>query len=304
MMDSLDPSKWDKIEGKEAKEKVIQDLKNRLSKFHEESEEFQNYVDNHLQDQKLEDFSRELDQAIIETIKVIEEEVDSTFTKTPKAPETTTKIQHEINFKPGEELPKSPPTFRLSKPTKELIESWIEWMLDRGLIRRSQAKSVQNLLVIFKPGKDPRVCFDARAVNKITIPDGYPPHRMDDLFAKLRDCVVFSSLDAASGFFQIPIKEEDRHKTAFRTESGVYEFCVMPFGLINAPATFTRWMTESFRGLRDIMQVYMDDMIIHSKVLSNHHIHLRSVFRRCQENGIRLRLSKCEFLKEELNLLG
>ena len=63
-------------------------------------------------------------------------------------------------------------------------------------------------------------------------------------------------------------------------------------------------MTESFKGLRDIIQVYMDDMIVHSKVLSNHHIHLRAVFRRCQSNGIRLRLSKCEFLKEELNLLG
>ena len=97
-------------------------MKNRLSKFHEKSEEFQAYVDNHLQDQKLEDFSRELDQAILETIKVIEEEVDNTFTKTPKAPETTTKIQHEINFKPGEGLPRSPPTFRLSKPTRELIE--------------------------------------------------------------------------------------------------------------------------------------------------------------------------------------
>ena len=71
MMDSFDPSKWDKVEGLEAKEKVIQDLKNRLSKFHEKSEEFQAYVDNHLQDQKLEDFSRELDQAILETINFI-----------------------------------------------------------------------------------------------------------------------------------------------------------------------------------------------------------------------------------------
>ena len=304
MMDSIDPSKWDKTEGVEAKEKVIKELRDRISKFHHSSPEFTSYVDNHLQDQKLVDGSREMDQALLETIKVIEEEVDNTFAKRPKAPQTTHSIVHEIKLKPGEGLPKSPPTYRLSKPDRELIESWIEWMLENKLIQRSTARLVQNLLVVHKPGKEPRPCFDARAINKITIPDGYPPHRMDTLFAKLRDCVIFSALDAASGFFQIPIKEEDRHKTAFRTESGVYEFLVMPFGLVNAPATFQRWMTESFQGLREIIQVYMDDMIVHSRILSEHHNHLRKIFRRCQSQGIKLRLSKCEFLKDELNMLG
>ena len=280
LMEKIDPSKWGKREGEETREAVISDLKKRLSKFHHSHPDYQIYADNHLQDQKLEDGSREMDQAIIETIKVIEEEVVDTFTQTPKAPEQTHRIEHEINLKEGTTLPKSPPAFRLSKPTRELIEEWVQWMLANKLIRHSHAKLVHNLLVIEKPGKEPRVCFDARAINSATIPDGYPPHRMDTLFARLRDCVVFSALDAASGFFQIPIKEEDRHKAAFRTESGVYEFLVMPFGLINAPATFTRWMTESFQGLRDIIQVYIDDMIVHSKVLSEHHKHLRLVFRR------------------------
>lgn len=304
LMDDLDPRMWEKIEGEAAKQKVIQGLRDRISKFHQSSPHFKSYPDNHLQDQKLEDMSREMDQAILDTIRVIEEEADTTFSRTPKAPGTTDRIVHEIKLREGEDLPRSPPQYRLSKPDRELIEEWIQWMLRNKLIRPSKARLVQNLLVMHKPGKEPRVCFDARAINRVTVPDGYPPHRMDTLFAKLRDCVVFTALDAASGFFQVEIKEEDRHKTAFRTESGVYEFCVMPFGLVNAPATFTRWMTESFTGLRDIMQVYMDDMIVHSKVLSEHHKHLRKVFRRCKEMGIKLRLSKCEFLKDELNLLG
>ena len=198
MMDSIDPSKWEKVEGKEAKEKVIKDLRDRISKFHESSPEFKLYPDNHLQDQKLVDGSREMDQAILETIKVIEEEVENTFARRPKAPATTSDIVHEIKLKEGETLPKSPPSYRLSKPDRELIEEWVAWMLSNKLIRRSTARLVQNLIVVSKPGKEPRPCFDARAINRVTVPDGFPPHRMDTLFSRLRDCVVFSSLDAAS----------------------------------------------------------------------------------------------------------
>ena len=80
---------------------------------------------------------------------------------------------------------------------------------------------------------------------------------MDAFFAKLKNSAC--ALDAVSGFWQIPMKKEDQQKAAFRTESGVFEFLVMPLGLKNAPATFARWMTESFTDLRHLMQVYMDD---------------------------------------------
>ena len=303
-MEYIDPSKMDIVEDEASRDRVVAEMRARISPQHQTSYIYEAYTDEYLNDCILTDNIREMDQALWDASVVVMEEWEGTFARNPKNPGTTSKIEHGIDLKPGAEMPKSMPMFRRSKPDRELIAEWINWMLHNGMIERSQATSFQNLLVIRKPGKEPRVCFDARAVNSITISDEYPPHRIDALLARLKYCVIFSSLDAASGFWQIPIKEKDRHKTAFRTELGVFHFLVMPFGLKNAPATFTRFMTESFQGLHELMKIYMDDLLIHSRSITNHPKHLRKIFQTCRENGIKLRLSKCEFLKEEVRMLG
>ena len=303
-LENIDPSKLDIVEDEEARDRTVAEMRSRITPQHHTSDFYKQYEDERLNDCLIPDNTRELDQALWDASVVILEEWEGTFARNPKNPGTTSKIKHGIDLKPGMEMPKSMPMFRRSKPDRELIEEWINWMLHHNMIELSQATSFQNLLVIRKPGKEPRVCFDARAVNSITISDEYPPHRIDALLSRLKYCVIFSSLDAASGFWQIPIKEKDRHKTAFRTETGVYHFLVMPFGLKNAPATFTRFMSESFAGLRDLMKVYMDDVLVHSRSVTNHPKHLRKIFRTCRDNGIKLRLSKCEFLKEEVRMLG
>jgi hypothetical protein len=304
MLNTMDPSKMDKMEGKETRNKVVLDLRARLSKFHRDSPLYKQHDDQHLSDWRIPAGVLDMDQALADTALVILTEWEQTFSVTPKSPGTTNDIKHSITLKEGETMPKSLPMFRRSLPHRALIQEWVDWMLKNGMIRRSRSTSFQNLLVVDKPGKEPRVCYDARALNDVTIPDDYPPHRMDSLFAKLKHTAVFSTLDAASGFWQIPIRPEDQHKAAFRTETGVFEFVVMPFGLKNAPATFTRWMTESFSDLREIIQIYMDDLLIHSKILSEHANHLSQVFKRCQKHGIKLRLSKCEFIKPEVKMLG
>jgi hypothetical protein len=238
MMDNMDSSKLDKVEGVEARNKAVFDLRNRLSKFHPASPEYQKHSDERLNDCKLPAETLEWDEALEATAKVILREWKHTFSITPKNPGTARDIMHEIVLKEGEIMPKPLPMFRQSLPHRNLIADWVRWMLTNKMIRRSKATSFQNLLVIEKPGREPRVCFDARAVNDVTVPDQYPPHRMDTLFAKLKHSTVFSALDAASGFWQIPVKKEDQAKTAFRVEGGVYEFLVMPLGLRNAPATF------------------------------------------------------------------
>jgi hypothetical protein len=304
MLNKMDPSKMDKHEGEETRDKVVLDLRARISKFHPDSPLYRKHDDQHLSDWMIPPDTLERDQALADTAMVILTEWEQTFSVNPKSPGTTKQIQHSITLKEGKAMPKSLPMFRRSLPHRALIQEWVDWMLKHKMIRRSRSTSFQNLLVVDKPGKEPRVCYDARALNDVTIPDDYPPHRMDSLFAKLGSTAVFSALDAASGFWQIPIRPEDQHKAAFRTETGVFEFIVMPFGLKNAPATFTRWMTESFSDLRHIIQVYMDDLLIHSKTLSGHAGHLSQVFKRCQKHGIKLRLSKCEFLKPEVKMLG
>lgn len=165
MMDEMDPMAWSKEEGDEERKQVIQDLLDRIDPHHQASLVYQSYLDERLSDIKLPEGAREEDQALFDSAKVIQEEMAETFARTPKNPGTTSKIEHKIQLTGS--MPKSLPMFRRSLPHRELIEQWVAWMLKNKLIRRSQATSFQNLLVIEKPGKDPRICFDARALNDV-----------------------------------------------------------------------------------------------------------------------------------------
>ena len=310
-MENLDPkalAEWDKTEGENERKRVILELQKRITSRHPMSlfttktQSKPDYgVDDNLTDQKQQDQENEMNDALAETIKLIKEYA-LIFARTPKSPGTTDTIEHTIETEGN--LPSSPPMYRRSKPDRDLLDEWVEWMLAHGLITPSTASYAQNVLVVRKPGKEPRVCIDPRAINKITKTDPYPIPRMDEIFASLSKSKIFSTLDAASGFWQIPIAKKDRHKTAFKTHKGVFEFVVMPFGLTNAPATFTRWMDATFTGLNLFFKNYIDDLLIHSSKISDHPTHLREVFERCKRNGLKLRLSKCVFLQPQVEMLG
>ena len=112
-------------------------------------------------------------------------------------------------------------------------------------------------------------------------------------------------MDLVSGFWQIAIKPEHRHKTAFITTRGLYEFLVMPFGLCNAPSTFQRMMDRIIKPeWRTFIQTYIDDIILYSKTFEDHLKHLKTLHQVLKENKLTVKLSKCHFGRTSVKFLG
>ncbi len=115
------------------------------------------------------------------------------------------------------------------------------------------------------------MCLDYRQLNENTIKDSYPLPCIDDLMARLKGAKIFSKLDLRDGYHQIEMDMNDRYNTAFTTRYGTFEWCVMPFGLSNAPSTFQRIMNNVFFELLDQgVLVYLDDVLINSKTIQEH----------------------------------
>jgi hypothetical protein len=160
------------------------------------------------------------------------------------------------------------------------------------------------VLVKKKDGKL-RFCIDYRGLNKLTKKDVYPLPRIDDSLAILQKGQYFSTLDLYAGYWQIPLDENSKEKTAFSTDSGLYEFNVMPFGLCNAPATFQRFMDATMAGLKwKTLLVYMDDIIVFSATFNEHLNDLEEVFIRLKDANITLNLNKCSFFRKKIKYLG
>ena len=115
----------------------------------------------------------------------------------------------------------------------------------------------------------------------------------------------FCSLDLASGYWQVEMDAADREKTAFVTQGGLYEFRVMPFGLVNAPATFERLMERVLRGIAwSECLVYLNDILVFGSDFGMTLARLESVLDRLGEAGLKLKAKKCQLFQEEIPFLG
>lgn len=178
-------------------------------------------------------------------------------------------------------------------------------MLDKGWIRPSKSPWSAPTLFVKKKDGSLRLCIDYCAVNRLTIKDSYPIPRIDDVLDRLSNAKIFSKLDLASGYHQIRVAEKDVEKTAFGSRFGLFEFLVLPFGLINAPATFMKAMNSMFvEYLNEFIILYLDDILIYSRSRDEHWAHLKLVFRKLKQNGFVVKESKCEVFQTSINFLG
>ena len=139
----------------------------------------------------------------------------------------------------------------------------------------------------------------------MTRKDAYPLPRIDETLDTLSGAQWFSTLDMASGYYQIGMDDRDKCKTAFTTHMGLYQFRVMPFGLCGAPATFERVMELVLRGLRwERCLVYLDDVIVFGKTFEQALENLEEVFSRFQSANLKLKPKKCHLFRKEVNFLG
>lgn len=194
---------------------------------------------------------------------------------------------------------------------REEVDAQIKKMLKDGIIRPSRSAWNSPIWVVPKKtdasGKKKfRLVIDYRKLNQKTISDTYPMPEIHHVLDQLGGNAYFTTLDLASGFHQIQMKESDIEKTAFSVDGGKYEFLRMPFGLKNSPATFQRAMDDVLRVhiAAKRCYVYIDDVVVLGDTLENHLRNLYEVLKTLRDANLKVQLDKTEFLRKEVEYLG
>lgn len=212
-------------------------------------------------------------------------------------------IKHSIDTggsRPVKQLP-----YRTPFSLRGKMEGMISQMLEQGVIKPSNSPWASPVVLVAKKDGSSRFCVDYRRLNSVTKMDTFPLPRIDDSLDLLANTAYFTTLDLASGYWQVEMDTESREKTAFCSHSGSYEFNVMPFGLCNAPATFQRLMEAVLVGLaREKCIVYLDDILVMGKTFEEHLDNLGQVLSRLRQAGLRLKPRKCHLAKRKVCYLG
>ena len=195
---------------------------------------------------------------------------------------------------------------RIAPPLLEEVWENLQDMLDGGAIRPSKSPWCNAIVLVRKKDGTLRFCIDLRRLNARTKKDLFPLPCMQETMESMVGARFFSSMDLKSGFLQVPMSEKSQQYTTFTVGSlGVYEFLWMLYGLCNAPATFQRLMQNCLGELNlTYALVYLDDVIVYSKMEEDHLHRLQAVFERFHEHGLKLKPSKCSFLRRQIMFLG
>lgn len=213
-------------------------------------------------------------------------------------------VQHVIDT--GNAPPIKQRYYPLSPARQKLVNEELDRMLSLGVVEPSKSGWSSPIILLDKPDGSHRFIVDFRKVNTVTQRDAYPLPRVTSILDRLRQARYLSSLDIKSAYWQIPLQEDSKEKTAFTIPGrGLFQFNTMPFGLHNAPATWQRLIDQVLGvDLEPFVFVYLDDMIIATPDFDQHLDILRKVFHRLKSANLTLNREKCKFCRPELYYLG
>eukprot|EP00795_Rhopilema_esculentum_P008901 gene8901-16529_t len=219
-----------------------------------------------------------LDEVTRSTVVRILTGYQKNLTKVP----VVSHAHHEIHLK--DNVPVSQPARRLPYNQRKEILSQIDELLENDIIEPSTSPYSSPIVTVKKKDGSYRI--------------------IDELLDKLHRGAVFSVLDLKNGYHHIPIKEEDRAKTAFVLPNAKYQWKRMPFGLVGAPYSFAATMTDILKGTEDYVACYFDDILIFSNDIKSHFEHLTHVLNKLASAGMKINQRKCDFVKQEVEFVG
>lgn len=216
-------------------------------------------------------------------------------------PGRTTVIDHEINLV-DEKIIRIKP-YKIPFSLRSEVNEEIERMKEMDIIEPSNSPFSAPMVVVRKPDNSHRICLDFRRLNDVTVFDGEPMSDPEEIFTNVAGSKYFSKIDLTKGYWQIPLHENSKQYTAFQTDQGLFHFKVLPFGLVNAPATFNRLMRTIFHGMTGVRH-FLDDILIHTRSWGEHIDACREVMERLSRAGMTARPSKCCLGMQSLQYLG
>ena len=216
-------------------------------------------------------------------------------------PNLTHLAQHEIHLTTSDPIRNKP--YQIPFALRNSVREEVKKMIEMDIIEPSESPYASSIVVAKKSDGSNRICTDFRKLNKVTVFDAEPMPDPEEIFAKIGQSKFFTKVDLCKGYWQIPMRDEDKDLTSFVTPDGLFRFKVMPFGLSNAAATFNRMMRMLLKDLKDT-DSFIDDILVHTDNWESHVVALRCLLERLRSGKLNAKPSKCFVGCKSLEFLG